>query len=30
MDTNQYQFSHTNGTIKTNVVAKIEVPEPPK
>ncbi len=30
MDTNQYQFSHNNGTIKTNVVEKIEVPEPPK
>ncbi len=30
MDTNQYQFTHANGTIKTNVVAKIEVPEPPK
>jgi hypothetical protein len=26
MDTNQYQFSHANGTIKVNTVPKIEVP----
>jgi hypothetical protein len=26
MDTNQYQFSHANGTIKVNSVPKIEVP----
>jgi hypothetical protein len=26
MNSNQYQFSHINGTIKTNIVAKIEVP----
>jgi hypothetical protein len=26
MDTNQYQFTHANGTIKTNVVPKIDVP----
>jgi hypothetical protein len=34
MDTNQYQFTHANGTIKTNVVPKIDVPPsaapPPK
>lgn len=28
MNTNQYQFTHANGTIKTNVVAKIEEPKP--
>ncbi|MGE0814325.1 MAG: hypothetical protein AB7O28_22030 [Vicinamibacterales bacterium] len=27
MDTNQYQFSHANGSIKTNIVAKIDVPK---
>ena len=26
MDTNQYQFTHANGTIKTNVVPKIDAP----
>lgn len=26
MNSNKYQFSHTNGTIKANVVPKIEVP----
>jgi len=26
MNTNQHQFTHANGTIKTNVVEKIEVP----
>ena len=26
MQSNQYQFSHGNGTIKTNIVPKIEVP----
>ena len=26
MDTNQYQFTHANGTIKTNVVPKIDNP----
>jgi hypothetical protein len=32
MDTNQYQFSHANGTIKVTTVPKIEVPPatPPK
>lgn len=28
MNTNSYQFSHANGTIKTNVVDDIEVPDP--
>ena len=27
---NQYQFSHANGTIKTTVVAKLELPKPVK
>ena len=27
MFTNQYQFSHGNGTIKTNIVPKIDVPK---
>lgn len=26
MDSNQYQFSHANGTIKTTVVPKLELP----
>ncbi len=26
MQSNQYQFSHGNGTIKTNIVPKIDVP----
>ena len=26
MNSNKYQFSHTNGTIKANVVPKIDVP----
>ena len=26
MQSNQYQFSHGNGTIKTNIVAKIDAP----
>lgn len=32
MDTNQYQFTHANGTIKVTIVPKIEVPPttPPK
>ena len=33
MNSNQYQFSHANGTIKTNIVPKLEVPKtetPPK
>lgn len=32
MDTNQYQFSHANGTIKTTIVPKIEgaTPATPK
>lgn len=30
MNSNQYQFSHGNGTIKTNIVPKIEVPAAPK
>lgn len=30
MDTNQYQFTHANGTIKTTIVPKIEVPAVPK
>jgi hypothetical protein len=30
MDTNQYQFTHANGTIKTTIVPKIEVPAAPK
>lgn len=28
MDTNRYEFTHGNGTIKTNIVPKIEVPKP--
>ena len=28
MNSNQYQFSHGNGTIKTNIVPKIDVPPP--
>jgi hypothetical protein len=28
MNSNQYQFSHTNGTIKTNIVPKIDAPPP--
>jgi hypothetical protein len=27
MDSNQYQFSHANGTVKTKVVPKLEVPK---
>ena len=27
MNSNQYQFSHGNGTIKTNIVPKLEVPK---
>jgi hypothetical protein len=27
MNSNQYQFSHANGTIKTNIVPKLEVPK---
>ena len=27
MNSNQYQFSHANGTIKTNIVPKLDVPE---
>ncbi len=33
MNSNQYQFTHANGTIKTNIVPKLEVPKtetPPK
>jgi hypothetical protein len=33
MNSNQYQFSHANGTIKTTIVPKLEVPKtdtPPK
>ena len=26
MNSNKYQFTHANGTIKANVVPKIEVP----
>ena len=26
MHSNQYQFTHANGTIKTNIVPKIDVP----
>ena len=26
MQSNQYQFSHGNGTIKTNIVPKIDAP----
>lgn len=29
MNSNKYQFSHTNGTIKANVVPKIDVPPTP-
>lgn len=29
MDTNRYQFTHANGTIKVETVAKIEVPKDP-
>ncbi|MGE3273564.1 MAG: FxLYD domain-containing protein [Vicinamibacterales bacterium] len=29
MNSNQYQFSHANGTVKTTVVPKLEVTEPP-
>jgi hypothetical protein len=28
MDTNRYEFTHANGTIKTNIVPKIEEPKP--
>lgn len=28
MNSNRYQFTHANGTIKTNIVDEIEVPEP--
>jgi hypothetical protein len=28
MNSNSYQFTHANGTIKTNIVDAIEVPEP--
>jgi hypothetical protein len=28
MNSNQYQFSHANGTIKTTVVDKLDLPEP--
>lgn len=28
MNSNQYQFSHANGTVKTKVVPKLDVPKP--
>ena len=29
MNTNQYQFTHANGTVKVTTVAKLDAPKPP-